>query len=219
MLQLHLDVPDGGVCFGLGHFLLDSIRQLVDQEHTKVLVVVVLHHIHGILIIAVILAIAGGKVHFDFCLLFEHPDEPVVFPGADGKLVARQQNTSIIGQDDGVRLTICVELEGDQGCVAQQIKHAVLADRHQEGRQILVCISIEQCSRKLLRTDLRCVQNIGHVQRIVESVHQAVAGFWVFQNLPEQCFRLFFSRKYCCHEANLLSLNFRTSLYVSEDAV
>ena len=30
-------------------------------------------------------------------------------------------------------------------------------------------------------------------QRVVEGIHQASAGFWIFQYLPEQCLCLFFS--------------------------
>ena len=37
------------------------------------------HHIHRAFVVAVILAVAAGKVHFYLFLLLEHPDEPVVY--------------------------------------------------------------------------------------------------------------------------------------------
>ena len=39
----------------------------------------------------------------------------------------------------------------------------------------------------------RRIQYVCHVQRVVEGIHQASAGFWIFQYLPEQCLCLFFS--------------------------
>ena len=117
MLQLHLDIPDGGVGLRFRYLLLHGVRQFVDQQQPQMLVVVVLHHIHRAFVVAVILAVAAGKVHFYLFLLLEHPDEPVVYFAAHGKFVVRQKNAGIIRQDHRVRLTIGVEFERDQGSV------------------------------------------------------------------------------------------------------
>ena len=85
----------------------------------------------------------------------------------------------------------------------------MLADRHQKGRQILVLVGIEQRRGKLLCTHGRRIQYVCHVQRVVEGIHQAVAGFWIFQDLPEQCLCLFFSWKYRCHQKDPLSVYFQ----------
>ena len=69
VLQFHLNVPDGGIVFGLSHFLLDGIRQFVNQQQAKVLVVVVLHHVHAVLVVTVIFAVAGGQIHLYLVLL------------------------------------------------------------------------------------------------------------------------------------------------------
>ena len=78
VLQLHLDVPDGGIGFGFGHLLLYGVRQFVNQQQPQMLVIVVLHHIHRAFVVAVILAVAAGKVHFHLFLLLEHPDKPII---------------------------------------------------------------------------------------------------------------------------------------------
>ena len=117
VLQLHLDIPDGGVGLRFRYLLLHGVRQFVDQQQPQMLVVVVLHHIHRSFIVAVILAVAAGKVHFYLFLLLEHPDEPVIYFAAHGKFVVRQKNAGIIRQDHRVRLTIGVEFERDQGSV------------------------------------------------------------------------------------------------------